>query len=214
MINLLMQAQQGKVNPEEPEYDSNHGFAAVEESHFGLRSVNCKWSDEDIVAQCFLFFAAGFGTTSLVLSFCAYEIMANPDVQRKLNAEIDATRKNLNGKPITYEELQKMKYLDMVISEVLRKWAPLGATERICTKSYQIENEDTGETVKIEAGDTIEFPIAGLHYDPEYWSDPEKFDPERFNDENRQKIKSFTYLPFGIGPRNCIGTIYTSYISL
>ncbi|CAD7083929.1 unnamed protein product [Hermetia illucens] len=177
MIHLLMQAQQGKISPQEPQDESDHGFAAVEESPFGLRSVNCKWSDEDIAAQCFLFFTAGFATTSLTLGFCAYEIMANPDVQKKLITEIDETRKMLNGRPIAYEDLQKMKYLDMVISEVLRKWPP------------QPFND-----------------LAGLHYDPEYWPDPDKFDPERFNDENRQKIKPFSYLPFGIGPRNCIGS--------
>lgn len=208
-----MQAQQGKISPQEPQDESDHGFAAVEESSFGLRSVNCKWSDEDIAAQCFLFFTAGFATTSLTLGFCAYEIMANPDVQKKLITEIDETRKMLNGRPIAYEDLQKMKYLDMVISEVLRKWPPQPFNDRVCTKPYRIENQDTGESVEVELGQTIEFPVAGLHYDPEYWPDPDKFDPERFNDENRQKIKPFSYLPFGIGPRNCIGKdlIYISF---
>lgn len=152
-----------------------------------------------------MFLAGGFGPTSSTMSFCAHEIMAHPDVQQKLLAEVDKTRESLNGSPITYGDLEKMKYLDMVISETLRKWPTNVTTERVCSRNYRIENVDTGDRVDLEPGQNVEIPIAGLHYDPEYWTDPENFDPDRFNDENKKDIKPFTYLPFGIGPRNCIG---------
>lgn len=206
MINLLMQAREGYTELKISENDSNLEHPAVDESKFELSPVNYKWSDNEIVAQCFMFLAGGFGPTSSTMSFCAHEIMAHPDVQQKLLAEVDKTRESLNGSPITYGDLEKMKYLDMVISETLRKWPTNVTSERVCSRTYRIENVDTGDRVDLEPGQSVEIPIVGLHYDPEYWTDPENFDPERFNDENKENVKPFTYLPFGVGPRNCIGS--------
>lgn len=62
------------------------------------------------------------------------------------------------------------------------------------------------KNLQLEKGDTIWIPVFGIHHDPEYYAEPEKFDPERFNDENKRNIKPYTYLPFGVGPRNCIGS--------
>lgn len=55
-------------------------------------------------------------------------------------------------------------------------------------------------------GDAVWIPIYGIHSDPKYYPNPEKFDPERFSNENKHKINSSTYMPFGVGPRNCIGS--------
>jgi cytochrome P450 len=63
--------------------------------------------------------------------------------------------------------------------------------------------EETGFT--LDKGVSILVPVSGLHYDPDFFPDPYKYDPERFSEENRSKIKPYTYLPFGDGPRNCIG---------
>lgn len=57
----------------------------------------------------------------------------------------------------------------------------------------------------------LTIPVYPLHRDPEYFPDPEKFDPERFNDENKKKIKPFTYIPFGVGPRSCIGRLFVIF---
>jgi cytochrome P450 len=65
----------------------------------------------------------------------------------------------------------------------------------------------------VEKGVDVTVPITSLHYDPRYFSDPDRFDPERFNDENKAKILPGTYLPFGIGPRNCIGR-YEKYFHI
>lgn len=59
--------------------------------------------------------------------------------------------------------------------------------------------------MEIKEGQIIGFPVQGIHMDKRYYSEPEKFDPERFNEENKHNIKPYTYLPFGVGPRNCIG---------
>lgn len=89
------------------------------------------------MAQCFLFFVAGFDTTSITLSFLGYELTTNPDVQQKAYEEIAEMNRQLNGRPIDYDNLQKMHYMDMVISETLRMWPPAGVTDRICVKDYE-----------------------------------------------------------------------------
>lgn len=58
---------------------------------------------------------------------------------------------------------------------------------------------------QLKKGETLLIPVYDIHHDGNYYPDPEKFNPYRFNEENKLKIKPFTYLPFGVGPRNCIG---------
>jgi cytochrome P450 family 9 len=156
------------------------------------------------MAQCFVFFLAGFDTSSTLLSFAAYELAVNPEVQQKLFQEIQTTNAELAGGNLTYNAVQKMKYLDMVISEALRKWPPAPITDRCCVKDYTLNYEQYNFTIK--KGQFFWIPIYALHRDPKYWKNPEKFEPERFSDENKSTINMGTYLPFGTGPRNCIGS--------
>jgi len=127
-------------------------------------------------------------------------------VQQKLYEEIWKNESQLNGKKISYDQLQKMKYLDMVICESLRKWPPIALTDRVCAKDYVYEND--GVKFKVKKGMIVAIPSISFHYDEQYFPNSNVFDPERFNDENKKKIVAGTYLPFGIGPRNCIGSRY------
>lgn len=133
-----------------------------------------------------------------------YELAQNPDIQRELHDEIDAHLATLNGKPVTYEALRQMSFLDMVVSESLRKWPPAPQIERSCTKDYSLDMGN-GRRIEIKKGQIIFFPIYHLQHDPNYYPNPEQFDPRRFSDENRNAIIPGTYIPFGIGPRTCIG---------
>lgn len=90
----------------------------------------------------------------------------------------------------------------IIISETLRKYPPIGLLPRKCMEDYKIP--DTNMTIK--EGTMLVIPIYHIHHDPEYYENPETFDPDRFNVENRDKIPPFAYLPFGEGPRICIGT--------
>jgi cytochrome P450 len=74
--------------------------------------------------------------------------------------------------------------------------------DRRCVKTYTLPAEPH---CTLKPGDGVYIPIYALHHDPDYFPDPEKFDPERFSDENKGNINPFAYLPFGSGPRNCIG---------
>lgn len=206
MINILMQVRQGSLNKDDKQDDKtelNDGFATVTEFSSRTDSKN-EWSDDELVAQCLLFFLAGFDTSSTLLSFLTNELALNPDVQEKLCNEIDETVASLKTEKLTYESLNSMKYLDQVVSECLRKWPPAMMTDRVCNKEIAFIVD--GQTITIKEKQQLWIPIYGLHMDAKYFPDPEKFDPERYNEENVGKIVPGSYIPFGIGPRNCIGS--------
>lgn len=148
---------------------------------------------------------AGFDTSSTLLSFLSHELTVNPDIQQKLYEEVRQTYESLNGNRLTYDALQKMKYMDACISETLRYWPPAAITDRICVKDY--DYDDGQANFKIEKGTYFLISIYGLHHDEKFWPNPDVFDPERFSDENKHTINAGAYVPFGLGPRNCIGTV-------
>ncbi|KAK5638736.1 hypothetical protein RI129_013031 [Pyrocoelia pectoralis] len=155
---------------------------------------------EEVAAQAFLFFLAGFETSSSTMSFCLYELSQNQDVQQKVRDEIDAVLKKYDGE-ITYDALKEMEYMGCVINETLRKYPPVPVLNRKCVLDYQIPNTD----VTIEKGINIVIPLIGLQRDPDYFDDPEKFDPDRFTKSNMEKMTQFSYMPFGEGNRICLG---------
>ncbi|KAF5279812.1 hypothetical protein FQA39_LY18234 [Lamprigera yunnana] len=162
-------------------------------------------TDEDITAQALIFFFAGFDSVSTLMCFMAHELAVNVDVQERLQSEVDDTFHQYDGN-ITYDAISKMKYMDMVISETLRKWPPTIASDRVCVKPYTIPPVNNNEKpLHLKKGDFIWVPTFGIQRDPELFPNPERFDPERFNDENKQNLNQYTYLPFGVGPRACIG---------
>ncbi|XP_027383512.1 cytochrome P450 3A24-like isoform X2 [Bos indicus x Bos taurus] len=154
-------------------------------------------SDQELMAQSIIFIFGGYETTSTSLSFIIYELATHPDVQQKLHEEIDATFPN--KAPPTYDVLAQMEYLDMVVNETLRMFPIAVRLERFCKKDVEIHG------VSIPKGTTVTVPISVLHRDPQLWPEPEEFRPERFSKKNKDSINPYVYLPFGTGPRNCIG---------
>ncbi|XP_076273987.1 putative cytochrome P450 6a17 isoform X2 [Rhynchophorus ferrugineus] len=155
---------------------------------------------DEIIAQCFVFFLAGFETSSTAMTFALFELASNQHIQKKLREEIEEVLKKFNGN-LTYDAVIEMKYLDMVVNETLRKFPPAASIPRVCSKRYKVPDSD----LVIEKGVRVQIPVWGLHMDPEYYPDPEVFNPENFSEENRNKRPDFTFLPFGEGPRMCIG---------
>ncbi|XP_063524217.1 cytochrome P450 3A8 isoform X2 [Pongo pygmaeus] len=154
-------------------------------------------SDLELVAQSIIFIFAGYETTSSVLSFIMYELATHPDVQRKLQEEIDAVLPN--KAPPTYDTVLQMEYLDMVVNETLRLFPIAMRLERVCKKDVEING------MFIPKGVVVMIPSYALHHDPKYWTEPGKFLPERFSKKNKDNIEPYVYTPFGTGPRNCIG---------
>ncbi|XP_038067044.1 cytochrome P450 3A24-like [Patiria miniata] len=154
-------------------------------------------STRDIMAQAVQFFLAGYETTNTLLTFTAFVLATNQDVQEKLHAEIDnldPTKGNLG-----YDVIGKMEYLDMVISETLRMYPPLAFLNRVCNETVCCDG------LVIEKDIHVLICVWNLHHSEEYWNNPYKCDPERFSPENKASIKPYTYLPFGFGPRICFG---------
>lgn len=202
-----METRKHGVNQEEVPNLPDAGFATVDNFDLGTKQKKyTELTDEDIAAQAFLFFLAGFETVSQQMCFLAHELAAYPEIQARLHEEIvDTLEKCQNN--LTYEALMRMKYLDMVVSESLRLWPNALALDRQCTKEYTIQPELPNEKpIVIKKEEVLVIPVFGLHRDPQYYPDPARFDPERFNDENKKNIQPYTYLPFGSGPRNCIGS--------
>ncbi|XP_045483362.1 probable cytochrome P450 6a14 [Harmonia axyridis] len=155
---------------------------------------------DEICAQAFIFFEAGFETSSTAMTFCLYELAKNKEIQKKAREEMRIVLSRHEGK-LTYDAAMEMHYVEQVINETLRKYPPGPILNRICTKEYKVPNTD----IVLEKGIRVMIPVMGIHRDPEHYPDPEKFDPERFSEENKRNIKPFTFLPFGEGPRVCIG---------
>ncbi|XP_063915591.1 probable cytochrome P450 6a14 [Zophobas morio] len=154
----------------------------------------------ELTAQAFVFFLAGFETSSTTMTFALYELATSPDVQEKLREEINTVLDKHNNK-LTYDGLMEMTYMDKVLNETLRKHPPVPMLNRRCTKNYTIP----GTSIVIKKGIDIVIPVLGLHTDPEYYPNPEKFDPERFSEELKHSRPAYTWIPFGEGPRICIG---------
>ncbi|XP_052628251.1 cytochrome P450 3A9-like [Harpia harpyja] len=154
-------------------------------------------TDSEILSQAFIFIFAGYEPTSSTLCFLAYELATHPDVQQKLLEEIDTVLPN--KAPLTYEAMMQLEYLDMTVSETLRLFPLGGRLERTCKKDVEIKG------VTIPKGTVVIIPVHTLHHNPKYWPNPEEFRPERFSKENKDTIDPYMYLPFGAGPRNCIG---------
>lgn len=87
--------------------------------------------------------------------------------------------------------------------ETLRKHPPVPGTPRVCNKEYKVE----GTNMILKPGMMIHIPFQGIQRDPEFFPDPEKFDPERFSEENKAKRPQLSFLAFGEGPRICIGIL-------
>ncbi|XP_015510037.1 cytochrome P450 6a2 [Neodiprion lecontei] len=163
-------------------------------------------SDALITAQAFVFFVAGFETSSTTISHALLELAQNHDIQERLRREIKQTLDENNGS-ITYDSVKQMKYLDMVFQETLRLRPPVTFHLRKAMSDYTFR----GTKVTIPKGQRVWIPIWDIQQNPKYYPNPEVFDPERFTDEMVKARHPMTYIPFGDGPRNCIGARFGIY---
>jgi len=158
----------------------------------------------NMTSQAFIFFLAGFETSSTLMSFVAHEIAVNSDIQEKLQNEIDKVLEDTNGQ-LSYEVINGMKYLNAVINEALRKYPVQPMTDRLCVKDFELPPAlPDAKPYLVKEGTLLWIPFYGLQHDPKYFPEPDKFKPERFLDKGDQ-CNFNAYYPFGLGPRMCIG---------
>ncbi|XP_060533560.1 probable cytochrome P450 6a23 isoform X2 [Cylas formicarius] len=188
------------------DYRKENGFSRSDfmqmliELHEGSRDDERPFTFEQMVANTLMFFVAGFDTSATTLTFVLYELAKHPDVQEKAREEVrDFLSKH--DSELTYEAIHDMTYLSQVISEAHRLYPPVPTLSRVCINDYKISGSD----VTIEKGTPIVVSVLGLGADPEYFPEPNKFDPERFSPSGSTKNNTSVHMPFGLGPRNCIG---------
>ncbi|XP_026725870.1 cytochrome P450 6k1-like [Trichoplusia ni] len=162
-----------------------------------------QFADDLMLAQAALFIFAAIETSSITLLHCLHELSHNPDKQEKLFNEIDKTMKSSGKEVLGYEELASIKYLTACIQETLRKYPPVPFLDRLCNKTVKLNDE-----VTIEKGTPVFVNVIGIHHNEDYFPEPGKWLPERFDGKSETDNLDFTLLPFGEGPRNCIGLRY------
>lgn len=166
----------------------------------GVVNKDAILDDTLMTANIFVFFVAGFETTASTMAYCLLELAANLDIQEKMRQEILDAIAEHDGN-LTYDIVKNLRYMDQVISETLRKYPVATALSRRCSKTYQLP--DSG--CIIEKGTNILIPSYAIHHDPQYYPEPDRFDPDRFSEENIKTRPEGIFLPFGDGPRICIG---------
>nr|XP_031836318.1 uncharacterized protein LOC116428622 [Nomia melanderi] len=163
-------------------------------------------TDALLTSQAFVFFLAGFETSSTTICHALYEMALHQEMQDKLRAEIKETSAKING-DFKYENVKEMKYLDKIFKETLRKYPPGTTLRRKCNSDYTFR----GSKITIPKGTGVFIPVYAIHHDPSIYPSPEIFDPERFNEDAIATRHTMSYLPFGEGPRNCIGARFAIY---
>ncbi|CAG2100141.1 unnamed protein product [Medioppia subpectinata] len=197
-LQLMINAQNRSAdNSEDQDIDdlNEHIFGKTDALKY-QKTANVVITDDDMLATSFLFLVAGYETTATLLLFLTYELSLKDDCQQRLYEEIKAFDGNYS-----YESIARMPYLEACIAETLRLYNPITATNRITLDDYKLGN--TGIT--IPKGTFLNLDIESIHHSPEYYPNPDVWDPERFLPENRDQLVPYTYLPFGTGPRNCVG---------
>ncbi|CAG9785254.1 unnamed protein product [Diatraea saccharalis] len=157
-------------------------------------------TDDLIAAQAMIFFAAGFESTANTLSYLLYEIAKHQDIQEKLLKEINQTLDNNKGQ-LSFDTLKQLSYMNQVYHETLRLYPVIDLQRKVSTSFCQIPGVD----ITLKRDDYVSVPVRGIHYDEKYYPDPHRFDPDRFLPENIKSRHPCAYMPFGLGPRHCIG---------
>lgn len=159
-------------------------------------------SDEQVRDEVVTMFLAGHETTSNALTWTWYLLSQHPEVEARLHAELDEV---LGGRLPTFEDLRRLPYTMMVLQESMRLYPPVWLLAR------NVANDDEINGFPIKAGSIMMFSSFLTHRHPEYWENPEQFDPERFRPEAIKARDNFAYLPFSLGPRLCMGKHFALY---
>ena len=156
-------------------------------------------SDELILSESMQLLVAGHETSSNALSWLLYLLSSRPDCLESVRQEFDSV---LGEAPLSHSDVPKFEFVTQVIQEALRLYPPFWMVDRMA-----VADDRVGD-VAIPRGSTVIVYVYGAHHAPRYWQNPENFDTERFSKANEKLRTPFTYLPFGAGPRGCIGGNY------
>jgi len=158
-------------------------------------------SETTILAQGINFVLAGYDAMCTTITMLLHYLAKNPEIRDRLVEEIDEFVSS-NDDDIPFDKLHELPYLNACLHEALRLCPPFIRPERICTKDWQYKD------LRITKGLLVMVPAWAVHRNPEFFPNPETFNPERFMPENKSKLNPYAFLTFGQGPRNCVGMKY------
>jgi cytochrome P450 len=156
-------------------------------------------SDEQLMAECLTLFGAGHETTATALSWTWYLLCQHPEMYQKVQEEVDSV---LQGRTPTYDDLARLPYCLQVFKEAMRLYPPAYLLSRRALCEVEIDG------YRIPKGRVVLYAPYTLHRREEYFPEHEKFDPERFTPAREKQLPRYAYLPFGAGPRICIGMYF------
>ncbi len=153
-------------------------------------------TDQQLRDEALILYVAGHETSANALTWAWYLLATHPEVEQKL---LHHAQDVLGGDSPSFEKIRELGYTLQVVEETMRMYPPAWITDR------EPLEDDEFEGIEIKKGQDIIAFIYGVHHNKKYWENPEVFDPERFSPENKKKQVPFSYMPFGGGPRLCIG---------
>ncbi|KAH7639539.1 lithocholate 6-beta-hydroxylase-like [Dermatophagoides farinae] len=161
-----------------------------------------KLTETEVIANSVLLLIAGFETTSSIIVHCLFEMAWNPTIQQRCYEELQAKLDGLDYNSHEYFDIimHKLPYFESIIKETLRKYPPCS----IIPRSVSVDHCQLNG-IPLQKNTIIHLPTHAVHHCEDYYPEPEKFLPERFMPENRHNLVPYTYFPFGLGPRNCVG---------
>ena len=195
MVDLMLDC----LKDDTPEKENNEESEVNEAMK--LPSSNTKLDEFSIVATAYDFIDASYDTTSVTLSYLSYEMAKNPDIQKRLQEEIDQAFEESKPEFPDYNTIQNLPFLDMVIHETLRLHPPAGINFRAVTKDYNLP----GTNIILKTNDMVSWNASSVQSDPEHWAHPTEFYPEHFSKEEKANRSPYAFQAFGQGPRACIG---------
>jgi len=164
-------------------------------------SSHSQMSDIEVQSNIFIFFLAGHETTATALSFAFYYLAKYPQYTKIATEEVDRV---LKGNTPTAESVKELSFIDMFNKEVMRISPPAGTVNpRKATEDLTLGG------VEVPKGTVVTISIPTIHHLPEFWPEPDKFDPFRFSAENSKGRHPYSYIPFSLGRRNCIGNTFS-----
>ncbi|KAK3921993.1 Cytochrome P450 6a2 [Frankliniella fusca] len=223
MLSLLIKLKnEGFVPPDAPgQQQADESEVAVDEPLADLAAEKQKINMKELAAQCTVFFLAGFETTSSTATWALYLLAQHQDIQDRVVEEMREALEKTGGE-LRYDTLMSLPYTDMVLKETMRLYPGVPFLNREAMRERKLPLTD----LVLEKGTRLMIPVLALHKDPKqvsaeqrvrspadllpsrahrYWERPEEFDPERFTKEKEEARHPMVYLPFGDGPRICIG---------
>lgn len=152
-------------------------------------------TDAEIRDELVVFIAAGHDTTATTLTYALWQLGLNPQIQETVRAEVA----ELEDRDLTPDDVADLGYTVQVLKESLRLCPPAPGSARVAMRDLVVDGH------RVKAGTLLLFGIYAVHRDPQLWDRPLVFDPDRFRPEAARRLNRWQYLPFGAGPRSCIG---------